>query len=474
MTERFAVEVKGPLFADLDGTHVVFHGINKSGSLAMAGVIGEAMQHAGRGEDFFSHYHMSLVPTEVYRDLVAARTGRFFAVGHYLYGSMRPAHRRIWITQFRHPLPRAVSAYQWLKNKHVGQHGTAEGFPELSDFVRQTRGIAHSQVIQFGKAFGRFRDSEARRLLPPKVLYELSVEAIERDVTCLGIAEHFEESIFCFAALCGLPNVAPWQRDTRNKGRTPVDELTEAERDVIREVYQWDFALYNWALRRFREQNARIAFGPSLQRYKAACEGQYNRDRLLSDPDSPAAVSDDASCGGNGTSPDERQERLASLWTEAGSVAEAPDAAWALEDTLAARECRIATLNEHVASQATAIRSQSAKIATLKADITMLKAQIARLVQLSGDSAATGAELQQEKETVARLRQEIGRVRKSRDDKVMRLTQRLERMQASHEATVTRLQAELAAHVKSWSWRITSPLRGIATQTQRLRSRRRD
>ena len=210
MSERFPVEASSALFEGLDDVHVVFHGINKSGSLAMANVLREALIYAGREGDVVSHYHMrGILPLEDYRALIEARSGRFFAVAHYLYGFLRPAPRRIWITQFRHPLPRMVSAYQWIKNKHVKAHGSAHGFPGLSTFIESGMGVKHSQVMQFGHGYGCFKKSTAKMSLPPEALFELSVEALEREFTCIGIAEHFEESIFCFAALLGLPSVSP-------------------------------------------------------------------------------------------------------------------------------------------------------------------------------------------------------------------------------------------------------------------------
>jgi hypothetical protein len=281
VTQRYSIEARSPLFDGLDDVHVVFHGINKSGSLAMANVLREALIAAGREEDALSHYHLpGIMPLDEYRSLIEAKSGRFLAVGHYLYGFLRPATRRIWVTQFRHPLPKLVSCYKWRKNKHIQRTGSADGFPDLSQFVRNGRGVGDSQVAQLGWGWGRFRKSRAKKALSPETLYELSVEAIERDFTAIGIAEHFEESIFTFAALLGIPSVAAWAADTRNNGRRAVDELTSGERDLVREVYHWDFVFYDWLLKRFKEQSSRIEFGAALEQYESDCSNQY-RDRLL-------------------------------------------------------------------------------------------------------------------------------------------------------------------------------------------------
>lgn len=283
MTEWFPVEAKSPMFDGLDDVHVIFHGINKSGSKSMATVLRRALFHAKRSQDAFSHYHMKpAVPMDEFRDLIDTKKGRFLAVSHYLYGSLRPAPRRIWVTQFRHPLPRIISAYNWLKNKHVKVHGTAERFYSFAKFVYASRGTQHSQVMQLGRGFGRYSESNAKMSLSGETLFELSIEALEREFTAIAIAERFEESIFTFAGLLGINSVDSWVGDDRNKGRPPVDELTVAERDLVREVFHWDYRLYDWALKKFEEQCSKIEFGPSLQRYKHACSSQY-KDRLVGD-----------------------------------------------------------------------------------------------------------------------------------------------------------------------------------------------
>ena len=283
MTTWYPVEAKSPMFEGLDDVHVVFHGINKSGSKAMASVLRRALFHEDRPDDIISHYHVSPpIALEDFREQIENLSGRFVAVGHYLYGSLRPSPRRLWVTQFRHPLPRLVSQYNWHKNQHLRQHGTLDGFFKFSKYIYNGRGTARSQIMQLGRGFGRFGESDAKMSLSGESLYEMTIEAIERDFTAIALAERFEESIFTFAALLGIDAVDPWVADDRNVGRPPVEELTAAERDLVREVYHWDYRLYDWAVERFKEQCSRIEFGPSLAHYKEACAGQY-KDRLLGD-----------------------------------------------------------------------------------------------------------------------------------------------------------------------------------------------
>ena len=279
MADLYPVEVypKG-VAHDLSDVQVVFHGVNKSGSFAMASALREAYQAADRAGEFHSHYG-SKTPTPLYVEEVERSPGRGFFVAHYLYGALRPHPRRILITQFRHPLPRILSCYQWLRNKYERKNKTLQGFPTLQEFVVAGKGKAHSQIVQFGIGFGAERSARIKRM-SPRDIYDNACEAIEREVYCLGLAEYFEESIFLFAHLCGLPAVLPWIRDNRNPGRPLADEVDSDTADMIREIYRYDFDLYEWAVKRFREQNQQFDFGLSLTRYKHACSAQY-KDRIL-------------------------------------------------------------------------------------------------------------------------------------------------------------------------------------------------
>jgi hypothetical protein len=281
-SRRFDLEINRSSFPHaLNDPQVVFHGINKSGSLAMANTLVEAFQSAGRGDDVFSHYHAG-GKDEDFKNRVDSAKGRSgFVVGHYLYGALAPVPNRIWITQFRHPLPRILSCYQWLKNKNAKVHGSNSKYPSLTEFVRKTNGVTHSQVMQFGCGFGRNKPARLNGASAAD-LFEIAVDEIESNVYAIGIAEHFEESIFTFAALCGLDSVAPWTRDNRNKNRPLADEITDTERQVIEEVYSNDFKLYEYALDRFWQQTGELKLDAvsSLRAYKEACQDQY-KDRIL-------------------------------------------------------------------------------------------------------------------------------------------------------------------------------------------------
>jgi hypothetical protein len=260
------------------GTQLAFHGINKSGSLAMANVIKESCDYFGLTSNLLSHYHLGGSVENFMTDVNSRLCCNNLLISHYLYGALLPRPNRVWITQLRHPLPRILSCYQWLKNKSERINGVGS-YDSLDVFIEKTKGVAHSQVSQFAFNWGSRRRMLSKSLDASDML-ALTMDALERDFSILGIAEYFEESIFIFASLCGLPSVAPWVRDVRNPGRLNSNEISTASTELISEVFKMDFLLYDWALARFQSQLKLFDFGSELDEYKIACSDQYN-DRIL-------------------------------------------------------------------------------------------------------------------------------------------------------------------------------------------------
>ncbi len=283
---RYRVRLRNPhAFAPSGDSKIVFHGVNKSGSSAMAKVIGAAYGEAGRGAEFHSHYRGAAKDEDEFRRLIEHTPGPGFFVGHYLYGAFFiPRDSHVLLTQFRHPLPRTVSVYQWLKRK-----ADADGreFLALEDWVRKVGGRSHSQIGQFAVPFLPERGRILAAMSTTQML-DMARENIERDVACIGIAEYFEESIFLFAHLCGLKRVQAWKRDERNKNRQLVWDLPPSTQELIRELMSADFELYEWAVERFFAQLRRASITGDIERYKRDCEPQY-KDRLI-ERDPPRAA----------------------------------------------------------------------------------------------------------------------------------------------------------------------------------------
>jgi hypothetical protein len=145
--------------------------------------------------------------------------------------------------------------------------------------VVATGGRSHSQVAQFAAPFVAAR-RELLLAMTPEEMQRQARAHIARDVDCIGIAEYFEESIFLFAAQCGLACVGAWRRDNRNKDRVMTWDLPAGARELIENVFRQDFLLYDWVLDRFFAQLRQVGLGGDIDAYRAACADQY-KDRLL-------------------------------------------------------------------------------------------------------------------------------------------------------------------------------------------------
>ena len=289
--ELFPVTVRG--LEHLRADQVIYHGVNKSGSMAMTEALYGGYAAAGRADEFVCTYRGAGL--RLIRERLDAPGPGVFA-GPHLYGDY-PVHpeRQVLLTGFRNPLPRARSCYQWLRDKAERAEPGAP-FPGFVDWVRGTRGVDHSQMSQFAVGYGP--DAPHPSAVPPDEQLERAIANIERDVAWFGIAEHFEESVLAFAAICGLPSVPAWHTDMRNAHRPLLQEWTQEEIDVVHEVCTWDLQLYEWAVGRFRERLAEVDFGDTLADYRLACRDQY-KDRVdlsgrpLGEPgDGPAGASE--------------------------------------------------------------------------------------------------------------------------------------------------------------------------------------
>lgn len=259
---------------------VVFHAMNKSGSEALSDLLWEAFEADGRSEEYFSHFRMPLSQSQ-FVDLVSERRsqGGVF-IDHYMYGGLPPWPSRVYMTQFRHPLSRLLSSYNWLKR--IAQND-GDAFPDFKGFVEESNGVSHSLVVQLGT---NWRDVDTPEWisrvskLNAEQLFDRSIEALEREIYAVGIAEYFEESIFLYATLLGLTRVPPWRRDKRNEDRPLSGDIDKEAIELVEHVNKWDYTLYEYAKKRFESQFIGIEGCTDLTVYKRRCEGEY-RDRLI-------------------------------------------------------------------------------------------------------------------------------------------------------------------------------------------------
>jgi hypothetical protein len=277
---RFKVLVNGDLEPyRAEDKVVIFHGVNKSGSMCLANVLRTAYILARRRKQFYCHYHRGRLEFDEMLQRIEDATPHRIFISHHLYGKVAPRHDRYFATMFRHPLVRVISGYQWTKNKFVAQGNAPEEFQTLEEFVERGGGISWSLIAQFARAFAHPKRS-TKWTPSPEETYQQCRQNLERDVRWFGIAELFEETIFIFAAICGLPRVPAWERDVRNPGRALARELPATSEAMIRHFYRYDFALYEHALDLFRERLSQLELAGDFSAYKAYCAGEY-KERLL-------------------------------------------------------------------------------------------------------------------------------------------------------------------------------------------------
>lgn len=279
MEERFPVTVTSSMLRRAGTRPVVFHGVNKSGSLTMANVLREAYYHDGRANQFFCSYLGIPKGQADFNRILTSSSGHGLYISHYIYRDVPLPPDAMLVTQVRHPLPRTLSVYGWLKRNHLNRHGNSDDFPPLAKWVRSMKGRGHTQMAQFAHKHGITREDTAG--LSNNELYELAVGNFERDVAWFGIAELFEESAFALAHICGLDAIPPWEKDTRNRWRQPLSETDDDVVELIRETNAHEFKFYERALATFRKRIEGIDFGPSLDPYKERCNAEYG-ERLIS------------------------------------------------------------------------------------------------------------------------------------------------------------------------------------------------
>jgi len=280
MTETYPVQVSTSEIEVAGDRPIIFHGVNKSGSLAMSNVLREAYYAEGRAQQFFSHYRGIPKHFDDLVRLMTCSTGHRFFVGHYLYRGVEPPPGTLLVTQVRHPLPRTLSVYGWLRRNWERNHGTMVGMPDLESWLtRGTRGPGHTQMAQL--AVGYPPDRKEKLLsMTTRAMSEVAMENLERDFAWVGVAEHFEESIFALAHMCGLDAVPPWEKDTRNQWRQSLEETDTRIIDIIQERQADELAFYKHAVSLFRRRIERVEFGPSLDAYKERCSGAYG-ERIM-------------------------------------------------------------------------------------------------------------------------------------------------------------------------------------------------
>jgi hypothetical protein len=272
--ELFNVQLSGAAPEPALDRPVAFHGVNKSGSLAMSRVLHAAYIHASREDEFISTYQNRPRDYDEFMGLLANARRHALYISHYIYGAMELPKDSVLIGQLRHPLPRMLSVYGWQRRNYIRRNKTEEGYISFERWLDSLGGKQHTQMSQFAIGFPPDRNKRLKKM-PVVEVFERAKENFARDVHWCGFADYFEESIFVFAHICGLTEVTKWEKDTRNKWRSPLSSLDDAMKKRIEEEFRYEIEFYQWALAAFKAKISRMNFGPELDRYKQACQLEY-------------------------------------------------------------------------------------------------------------------------------------------------------------------------------------------------------
>lgn len=279
---KYLVKLNGCIANSFNDKQVLFHGVNKSGSLCLSSAIKESYYAHGRHSQFYSRYHSIPRDIESFREVIQSTQGHIFAVDHDIYQNV-PSSRveRVWITQLRHPLPRVVSLYHWNLNKYREKHGNVVGYPTLLEFIMDIKERYWAyQYTQFGLGFSSERFNIAKELSRGDI-FENCIANLIADFPFIGIAEMFEETLYLLSGRLGLDYVFRWHADNRNSGRLLVSDLDREIVELIEDVFYLDYQLYYWAKSRLEEMVLQEEPSGDFSRYKNDCMLNYKDKEVL-------------------------------------------------------------------------------------------------------------------------------------------------------------------------------------------------
>ena len=202
---------------------VIFHGVNKSGSLSFAKALQKSYAATGRSEEYMCRY-LGIPST---RDGAMERMSknpkrRQILIDHGLVGFEESVPSAGFATLLRHPARRVLSCFFWLQSHHpdlvLGR--------DFSSWIR-AEGMAYSQIRQF--AYNHLSAKERGEITQMKIgdIGARAAAFFEDRVDWFGITELFEESLLTFHWELGLDHIAPWETDMRNTAQPRYDSRAE-------------------------------------------------------------------------------------------------------------------------------------------------------------------------------------------------------------------------------------------------------
>jgi hypothetical protein len=275
--KKYRIEINGleSLKKEFDSSRVLFHGVNKSGSGALARILREGFIDKGIGNTFLSPYFGFPKQSEFSRFIEHTKSP-VFLLDHYLYKSFND-HNFQRFSMIRSPLARILSVYGWLKKGYVKEGKDVSGFT-LEHFIEKTKRKKHLQYIQFAVGY-----SEGYKELlfkaSPDALLEMAITNVENDFLMIGTADLMEELLFIILDLYGVDAIGHWTPDTRNLDRPALGTLDQRMTDYIKTEHKNDFVFYDYVSEKFRRQLRNFEFLGDFFEYKKSCENFHRSNK---------------------------------------------------------------------------------------------------------------------------------------------------------------------------------------------------
>lgn len=237
-------------FGKLSDAPLLFHGVNKSGSLAFSRSVHAAYVAVGKEKQFLCRYMQMPVGRD---EAIAQFKGHLdkapILIDHAMVGVQDSIAGSRLSTMLRHPVSRFISIYFWLQTKHpeklMGR--------DIMSWARQEHRI-YSQLRQFTFTFLKPATAIAMDRLPIDDSLEKAITLFETKMAWWGICELFEETLVSFSIHRGFNKVANWETDKRNVERPEYTKLPRNMYEELSMLLGYDVAFYTFMKSEFTKR----------------------------------------------------------------------------------------------------------------------------------------------------------------------------------------------------------------------------
>jgi hypothetical protein len=274
---KYKIEINGleSLKEAFDSSRVLFHGVNKSGSGAVARTLREGFIAKGIGNTFLSPYFGFPKQSDFSRFIEFTRPP-VFLLDHYLYKSFSD-HDFQRFSMIRNPLSRILSVYGWLKKGYTKQGKDVSDFT-LEKFIASTKRKKHLQYVQFAVGYSEGYKESIFNMSPDSLL-EMAVTNVEKDFIMIGTASLMEEMLFIILDLYGIDTIEDWMPDERNVDRPALATLDQNMIDYIKFEHKNEFKFYEYVSSKFENRLRNLEFLGDFFEYKKNCAKFHRSDK---------------------------------------------------------------------------------------------------------------------------------------------------------------------------------------------------